>query len=504
MQLKNAEIEAIYWSISLWPNNPSNLKYSESDSAYYVGTKITGNLPSYDGSVSSFSVLPNLPSGISINSTSGIISGTPTIESSATVYTITASSEDGSTSSDVTITVALTNSSSTLPPSDTATSPSNLVYTGSPFTFIQGQPIPTITPTVTGTITSCTSSPAMPSGLVLSPTTCVISGTPTTTLAPTSFTITASNPGGSTTANITITINELPVFTSRATSLTWNYVALSETGEYQIAVYDDGVYFSDDYGTTWTSKVYYNGSYNIRGAAISANGQYSLTSSYAQPSYRSDDYGTIWNIISGLDSNKNYCGMSTDGKYQMIVSVSLDKIYISSNYGVSWTQNYSSTGDVRGAAIAGTGQYQIATDGGLTYFYSGNYGASGSWAPYTLSITNVGIFTASMSDSGQYVLLNGFGGVLLSTSGASNPNNFSEIMSDSGIWYCGAVSSTGQSMVAAKKNGNIYISYDYGTSWITVDSIGTKAWNAISISRDGTHITVAENPGFIYTAVINP
>ena len=57
------------------------------------------------GAVSSYSINPALPAGISLNTTTGIISGTPTVTSSATNYTVTASNLGGSVTSVVNIMV---------------------------------------------------------------------------------------------------------------------------------------------------------------------------------------------------------------------------------------------------------------------------------------------------------------------------------------------------------------------------------------------------------------
>jgi len=86
------------------------------------------------------------------------------------------------------------------------TPPSALTYSANTYTFTNGTTITTSTPTVTGTITSCTVTPALPTGLSLNATTCAISGTPTVNQSATTYTITASNSGGSTTANITIQV----------------------------------------------------------------------------------------------------------------------------------------------------------------------------------------------------------------------------------------------------------------------------------------------------------
>ena len=71
--------------------------------------------------------------------------------------------------------------------------PASLTYSNSPYTFSQNIAISTITPTVTGTVENCVSSPPLPTGLVLSSNTCSITGTPSAFQVATDYTITASN-----------------------------------------------------------------------------------------------------------------------------------------------------------------------------------------------------------------------------------------------------------------------------------------------------------------------
>jgi hypothetical protein len=61
-------------------------------------------------------------------------------------------------------------------------------------------------PTVTGTITSCSISPALPSGLNLNTTTCVLSGTPTLPQSSTAYTVTATGSWGTSNVSVNITI----------------------------------------------------------------------------------------------------------------------------------------------------------------------------------------------------------------------------------------------------------------------------------------------------------
>lgn len=97
-------------------------------------------------------------------------------------------------------------------------------FSGSPFSFPLNSVITAITPTVTGTITSCSISPTLPIGLTLSAT-CSITGTPTVLKPSTNYTITATGPTGTATAIITIGAGDL-IATNLTTSLA-TYTAAS-------------------------------------------------------------------------------------------------------------------------------------------------------------------------------------------------------------------------------------------------------------------------------------
>jgi len=86
------------------------------------------------------------------------------------------------------------------------TAPSALTYSNSTLVLAQNTTIGTLTPTVTGTVTSCSASPALPAGLTIGTTNCALSGAPTATQAQATYTVTASNATGSTTASVKITV----------------------------------------------------------------------------------------------------------------------------------------------------------------------------------------------------------------------------------------------------------------------------------------------------------
>ena len=85
---------------------PSALTYASNPAVYPVGTAIAANVPSHGGgTVLSYGASPTLPTGLSLDASTGVISGTPTARSPKATYTISASNSGGSTSTALSITV---------------------------------------------------------------------------------------------------------------------------------------------------------------------------------------------------------------------------------------------------------------------------------------------------------------------------------------------------------------------------------------------------------------
>jgi hypothetical protein len=187
-------------SVSITVNDvaPSSLSYSSNPASYTKDTAITDNTPtSSGGAVVSYAVSPVLPTGLMLNTSTGVISGTPTTIATAADYTVTATNTGGSTTASLSITV-----------NDVA--PSTLSYLSNPATYTKGTAITANTPTSSGgAVVSYAVSPALPTGLTLNTSTGVISGTPTTITTSANYTVTASNTGGSTNASVSITVRDI-------------------------------------------------------------------------------------------------------------------------------------------------------------------------------------------------------------------------------------------------------------------------------------------------------
>lgn len=77
--------------------------------------------------------------------------------------------------------------------------------------MVVGTAIAALAPSVSGTVTGYSVSPALPAGLTLDPTTGVISGTPTAATPKSSYVIAATNSGGSTTNTIQFSVGTVEV-----------------------------------------------------------------------------------------------------------------------------------------------------------------------------------------------------------------------------------------------------------------------------------------------------
>ncbi|TXI02102.1 MAG: hypothetical protein E6Q76_16095, partial [Rhizobium sp.] len=169
----------------------------------------------------SYAVSPSLPSGLSFNTASGSISGTPTAASGTTSYTVTVTDTNGSTASasfDLTVNGAVTATQTVA--STTLTSG----YAATSFTPVTGSG-------GTGTL-SYSVSPSMPSGLSFSTSSGAVSGTATSASAATSYTVTVTDTNGATaSAAFTLTVNSAVTATQAVAStvLTSGHAATSFT-----------------------------------------------------------------------------------------------------------------------------------------------------------------------------------------------------------------------------------------------------------------------------------
>jgi hypothetical protein len=102
---------------------PPVFSISSNSESKSVNSAITGyTISSTGGTITSYAITPSAPAGLSFNTTTGLLSGTPTEVAGATAFTITGTNGAGSTSATFTLTVTATNNSSSSGSGSTTTS----------------------------------------------------------------------------------------------------------------------------------------------------------------------------------------------------------------------------------------------------------------------------------------------------------------------------------------------------------------------------------------------
>lgn len=85
---------------------PRNLKYGTPNIVGTVGTQISSGIPTAEGGrITKYTVAPVLPDGLSLDETTGVISGTPNHSLDKSTYSVTGSNSGGSVKTDIEIEV---------------------------------------------------------------------------------------------------------------------------------------------------------------------------------------------------------------------------------------------------------------------------------------------------------------------------------------------------------------------------------------------------------------
>jgi gliding motility-associated-like protein len=93
-QVTNANIQTLA---------PPSISFSNASYQGIINTSLTAITPINSGGTSTYSISPSLPNGVSINTTTGVISGIPTVAITARQYTLTATNAAGSSTATFTL-----------------------------------------------------------------------------------------------------------------------------------------------------------------------------------------------------------------------------------------------------------------------------------------------------------------------------------------------------------------------------------------------------------------
>lgn len=169
-------------------------------------------------------------------------------------------------------------------------------------------------------------------------------------------------------------------------NLAWHDVAISETGQYILAITSgQGQFLSSDWGANFVNTGLPSGAYS---AAMTSNGKEMIVggglSGYI---WKSADYGTTWtqsNTILGGWLGASYAKY---GNYAYITKYLSNKGYYTDNNGASWTELVSLPDASQNIGTSYDGATSIFTVSGNEIYVSTNYGATVVPFAYTGSFT---------------------------------------------------------------------------------------------------------------------
>lgn len=180
---------------------PASLDYPAGNILDFIKGSVGNFAATVVGGVpATFAASPLLPSGISVNSATGLISGTPVFPGTST-HILSATNSGGTATNSVIINIA-----------DLAPSALNYPGIASPLTLPRNTTMAPLTPNAEtlASIITYSINPALPTGMSLDPSTGVISGTPSFGSSMTPFTVTKFNNTGLSQFSFNLAISNAP------------------------------------------------------------------------------------------------------------------------------------------------------------------------------------------------------------------------------------------------------------------------------------------------------
>lgn len=258
------------------------------------------------------------------------------------------------------------------------------------------------------------------------------------------------------------------------------------------------------FGNNWYSNtIKTSGSTGLGGISTSSTGQY-ITAAYSDSIFVSSDYGLTWTrrVLLTPPEVISDIAISESGQMQLFVtyiSTSIEEgiIYKSNDYGTTWNakvgyRNFNSI------AMSASGEICIsASDTGGATSYLGlyiSYNSGNNWlkseAPTYVSFDNsfYGYNDAAISSSGQYIT--GVTKYIYIWYSNNYGKNWYLANAPQITFYRVAMSSSGQYQTAITFNGGIYYSINYGVNWIQSNAISSQGYWGISISSTGQYQVV--------------
>jgi len=240
--------------------------------------------------------------------------------------------------------------------------------------------------------------------------------------------------------------------------------------------------------------------------ASSADGTKLIAVASGGTIYISADWGETWTKTDAPNENWNSVACSSDGGKLVAVAGNTlaGEIYVSTNFGNSWTQSSAPSGYWRHVASSADGSIMVASvDPGLIYI-SNDSGATWTLtsAP-TYNGVDSYVWEVSVSADGSTMFVAGgwngpgFGFIYTSTNSGAT---WTQVNAPSKSWVSLSASPEGTKL-AAIGDGLTYISTNSGTTWSQTSLPGVTLYAGVAMSGDGSKFVVWQWAGPIYTWV---
>ena len=196
---------------------------------------------------------------------------------------------------------------------------------------------------------------------------------------------------------------------------------------------------------------------------------------------------------STIDGSHSWFGLSCSSSGQYIIAVAYNSgyIYVSNDYGASFTQ-CGTMSYFQGCSCSSTGQYMLAVDGNGNAWYSTNYGVT--WNSQYVAENPQ---DCCINSDGSIMLIPGYSDYIY-ISVNYGTTWASLVASGAKNWYGVACSYNGAKIVAITNNEDIYTSTNYGVAWTQRTGAGTTGFQKVCSSSDGATLLACKYGGYLW------
>jgi hypothetical protein len=246
-----------------------------------------------------------------------------------------------------------------------------------------------------------------------------------------------------------------------------------------------------NYSTLYSSNLSFNS------IVASDNGQYVFAAAYNDFIYISSNYGVNWTQIPGTSGNWYELSCDPSGVYVVAVQ-SPGYIYYSTNSGVNWTKSGSFTSSSNWQSVSKkiNNGYVFACQYPGTIYYSSNHGQT--WTASTGLPSNAYLFSVTSTNTGEYVVTSGYTGTSSYFIYASSNSGAKFTNTNYALGAYVYFNQDGTKCFASVRNAGIYISTDFGNNWLQTIAPALN-WDRICCNNSGSAVVAGYQTG-IYTS----